>query len=720
MRLLFARLAAAVLWLALPAWSALAQPVSPAGGGDEPVLLRADVVNYDNERRLVVASGNVEIASGERLLLARQVTYQLDQGLVTAEGELTLMEPDGTVLFADRLELDDSLGAGFVDSIRMLMADNSRFAANAAIRPNARTTELTRAVYSPCDLCPDRPDRPPLWQLKAVKVVHDRVRQEIDYRDAWLEIYGLPIAYTPFFRHPDPTVKRKSGFLAPSLGSTSELGVTLETPYFFNLAPHRDFTFSPLFTTKENILAAGEYRQLTQSGGFTVEASGTYVDKRNAQGQELDEMEFRGHVDATGRFEANETWRWGFDAERASDDTFLRRYNIDNANTLTSELFLEGTRGRNYARVSSLAFQGLRQTDDRGTTPYVAPLIEYEHLGEPGAGGGRWQAEANLVSLYRTQGLDSRRASAKVGWSLPYVSSAGMAWNLTAQLGGDVYWLNDFKNPTRPGQASDNGVETRVTPLAAVEWRYPMVRTTGSVRQVVEPIAQAVVTPYGGNPSEIPNEDSLSFEFDDSNLFRLNRFPGYDRVESGPRLNYGLRATLYGQSGGSTQLMVGQVARFRKDDTFARNSGLEGRRSDYVARLTISPAPWLDLSNRVRLDRDELSLNRNEINLSAGPSWLRFNASYVSLDKELTANELEAREEIYANLRWRFAKHWSLRGETRRDLTQGGAQIFTSAGIEYGDECITGSLVFKRDFTRDRDVPPSTSVQFRVLLKQLG
>lgn len=717
---------AALALLLLAATPARAQLESGAVRADEPILLRADTVTYDNANQQVVATGNVEIASGERLLLARQVTYDRARGLVTAQGDLTLMEPDGSVLFADRLELDDTLGAGFVDTIRMLLADNSRFAANSAIRPDARTTELNQAVYSPCEVCSEKngtangAQRAPLWQLKAVKVVHDRVRQEIDYRDAWLEFYGLPIAYAPFFRHPDPTVKRKSGFLAPSVGSTSELGVTLETPYFFNIAPDRDFTFSPRFTSKENVLAAGEYRQLTATGGFQIEASSTYVDKRNDQGQKLDEMEFRGHIDAEGRFETNETWRWGFDAERASDDTFLRRYDIDNSNTLTSEVFVEGVRGRNYLRVSSLAFQGLRQTDDRGTTPYVTPLVEYEHVGEPGVAGGRWQFTGNLVSLYRTRGQDTRRASADLGWSLPYIDSSGAAWTLTTQLGADVYWLNDFNNPGTPGGGDENGVEARMTPLAALEWRYPMVRSDASVRQVVEPIVQAVVTPYGGNPSEIPNEDSLSFEFDDSNLFRLNRFPGFDRVESGPRVNYGLRTTLYGQSGGSTQLMLGQVLRLREDDTFARNSGLETNRSDYVARLTVSPASWLELSNRVRLDRDELSLNRNEINLSAGPRWLRFNATYVSLDRELTTDELEAREEVYANMRWNFARFWTLSAEMRRDLAGGGAQIFSSAGIEYGDECITGSLVFKRDFTRDRDIPPSTSIQFRVILKQLG
>lgn len=720
MRAGFAALAL-VLSLAVATAGALAQDVGERLGDDDvPFLLSADEVIYDNELEIVTATGNVEISQNDRVLLADTINYNLRDGIVTASGNISLLEPSGDVLFAEYLELDDELTSGFVRSIRVLMTDQSRFAANGARRFPDERTEMSKAVYSPCALCPDNPDRPPLWQLKAVKIIHDRKEQTVRYQDAFLELYGIPVAYTPFFQHTDPTVKRKSGFLAPEVGSDSDLGFTLRVPYYFNLAPNRDATFSPLFTSDEGVVLAGEYRARTESGQYQLAGSATYVKKRDDDNNELDDREIRGHIVGDGRFDIDDTWRWGFDVSRATDDTYLSRYNISSDDTLTSDLFVEGFRGRNFASASGFAFQGLEVDDDPDDTPLVLPLLEYSYVGLPSARGDRFGLDLNLVSLYRTGGTDTRRASARGHWELPYIGPAGDVYRLTAALWGDAYWVNDVDNVNVQDDPTDSGFEGRFLPQLALEWRYPFVRTQGTVRQYVEPIVQAIAAPYGSNPSGIRNEDSLSLEFDDTNLFSLNRFPGYDRVETGPRINYGVKASAYGESGGYATALLGQVLRFKDDDTFAEETGLDDRRSDYVAAISIVPSDFLDFTNRVRLDRDDLTLRRNEIYASVGPKWLRLTTSYVQLDRELTADELGAREEIFVSGRAQLNEYWSATAQTRRDLTDDGGTIRTTFGLEYLDECIGFDLIFDRNFTRDRDVEPSTSVKFRVRLRHLG
>jgi LPS-assembly protein len=699
------------------AGAAIAEPRISTQG---PFLLSADRVIYDQNLETVTAEGNVEISDDERTLKADRISYSIRQGIVRASGNISLMEPSGNVVFAEHMELEESLRTGFVQGIRVLLEENVRFAANSGQRFADGRTELDKAVYSPCKLCPDHLERAPLWQIKAVRVIHDAERKVVQYKDATLELYGVPILYTPYLEHPDPTVKRRSGFLAPRFGSSSELGFKAEIPYFFNLAPNRDLTVAPLVTSKEGVVLQAEYRALTERGQFEVAGSGTYVDKRSDTNRRLDEKEFRGHLAATGRFDIDETWRWGFDANRATDDTYLRRYDFSSADTLTSDLYVEGIRDRGYASASAFAFQGLRVEDDDGTAPLVAPLLDYEYLSEPSRLGNRYGLRLSGVSLQRLDGTDTARLSARGTWELPYTSRIGELYTFAAGLSGDLYWLDDVAEGGVLGDSLEDGFAARAQPFVSLDWRLPLVRREGSVRQLIEPIVQFVYSPDEARTADLPNEDSISVEFDDTNLFSRNRFPGFDRLETGPRLNYGIKASVYGQSGGYSSLMLGQVQRLDDDDSFDVNSGLFERSSDLVGVLTISPSEVFDLMSRMRLDPDDRDLRRGEIYATLGPEWLRLTGSYAFFDKDLTADQLDEREEVFLSTRLRLSQYWSLSASGRRDLSSDGGTINAGAGLNYEDECLIFTVAFERDFTRDRDVEPSTNLNVRVVLKHLN
>ncbi|MAG96639.1 MAG: organic solvent tolerance protein [Rhodospirillaceae bacterium] len=694
---------------------------APAGAEEQqPLLLQAHTLSYDQERGIVTAEGDVELATGERILRARRVSYDQRRDVVTASGEVAILEPSGEVLFAEFAELRDQLRNGFVRGIRLLLTDRSRLAARGAQRRDGNRTEMDRAVFSACQLCPDHPQRPPLWQLKAVKVIHHQTAQRIDYEDAFLEVYGIPIAYTPFFSHPDPTVKRRSGFLTPTYGSSTELGLKLVTPYHFVLGPHRDATFQPLFTSKEGVVLAGEYRERTQTGGYQVSASATHVDRRNEDNVKTGGGHNRGHIKTVGSFDLDKTWRWGFAGERSSDDTYLRRYDFSSADTLTSNLFLEGFRDRNYAAANAFSFQGLGREDDPGNTPIVLPELEYHFVGEPGRLGQRLELDANALVLERTDGADSRRLSLSGGWHLPSTTPGGLVYAFKTSLRGDLYHVDRVIDPANPTGTRQQGFVGRLLPQTSVDVRYPLVRNEGQVRQTVEPIAMLIAAPYGGNPDKISNEDSASFEYDDTNLFSLNRFAGLDRWEGGPRLNYGVKLGAYGEGGGHSTAMIGQVLRARAGSAFADKTGLENKRSDYVARINVTPGPYLDYSHRMRMDRDTWSIRRTEIDLSLGPKALRFNAGYVSLSRELTTDELESREELRLSGRARFTRNWGATASTRRDLAENRGTIASGFGLDYIDECLEFTTRFERTFTSDRDVRPSTGISIRVKLKHLG
>lgn len=713
-----------LLWLNASAAAAQTIVREPElGDTGLPVILKADQIIHDDELGTVVASGHVEIAQGERVLLADTVSYNQRSEVVTASGNVTLLEPSGDVLFADYVKLSDQMKEGVIRQLRIRMSDDSRMAANWALRTGGNRTEMSKAVYSPCQLCPLHPERPPLWQIKAAKVVHDQEARDIAYYDAWLEMFGVPVVYMPYFEHPDPTVQRRSGLLAPSYGSSSTLGIMLTTPYYFNIAPHRDATFSPMFTTKEGVVLGGEYREHTGNGQLELSGSLTRPDRRDDDGNLTGGKAFRGHVFGRGKFALDPIWRWGFDLERATDDTYLSRYRITSKDTLTIHPYVEGFNRRSYAAGNAYLFQGLKEDDDADATPVIAPLLDGNFISEPNSLGAYFSLDANFMALQRKEGPDSRRVSVEGGWHLPYISDAGEVYRLSLSLRGDLYHVNNVMRPDLPAGPTERGLTGRLRPELLLEWRYPLVARIGNIRYLFEPVVQGLASPYGGNPAEIPNEDSQDFEFDDSNLLSANRFTGLDRVEGGQRINYGVRLGFYGSSGGRTTALLGQSARLREDDTFNEGSGLEDNLSDYVGHVNVSPTEYFDLAYRFRIDHETFEARRNEIDAAMGPDFLRASVGYILLEDQISSGDTTVfanREELRASATARFASYWRLSASARRDLTGAGGTINAGGSLVYEDECFLFSSSLIRDFTRDRDVGPETNIMFSIKFKHLG
>ena len=686
-----------------------------------PILFSADEVVSDEALGIVTARGNVEISQGGRTLLSDTVSYNRRSGVVTASGNVRLLEVDGTTYFAEYVELSDDLRDGFIRDIGVLMADRTRIAAASGTRRDGRITVFRKAVFSPCELCRDDPSKAPLWQLKADEVIHDQEERSLTYRDAHLEFYGVPVAYTPYFKHPDPTVDRQSGFLAPTFGNSSALGVTLEVPYYWNIAPDRDLTFEPIITTKQSVVLAGKYRELFPKGVTRFGGSATIADREKANG-ETESNEFRGHVDSLGRFAINDSWRWGFDLERASDDTYLRLYNFSNTSTLTSNLSTEYLRGRDYLAVNGLVYQGLRDNSNNEELPIVVPLIDYNFLSEPDSLGGRYSLDTNIGVLSRIEGRDTRRLSVQGGWELPFVGPAGDLYRVMANVQADGYWVDNFDSDSQevnPPGNFDSDLVGRFFPQVALQWRYPLARAEDWGDQVIEPVVQLVGAPDWANNDDIPNEDSTDFEFDDSNLLSLNRFPGVDRVDPGSRIDYGVQWDMSSAFIGEVSAFAGQSYRFENDDAFAAGSGLEDNLSDVVGRIRLVPQEDIDVSYRFRLDKDDLAAERHELDLSVGPPALDLDLSYVFLSDDLSTDEFDTREELAFRLSSQLNENWSIAGAHRRDLQENDA-LSTAVGLTYQDECFFITIEGKRTYYEDREIDQEDSVMVKVVFTHLG
>ncbi|MEC9345473.1 MAG: LPS assembly protein LptD [Pseudomonadota bacterium] len=689
-----------------------------AAPSDETVRLVADEMVHERDLGLVTATGNVEITQGERVLLADRVSYNERDDVVTASGNVVLREPNGDVAFADYVELRDSFKQGVIRELKLRQADRSRLSARVARREGENRTVLERAVFTRCEPCAEHPDRAPIWQIKAGEVTRDVDSGLVEYDDAMFEFLGMPVFYTPYFFHPDPTVERKTGLLVPVIGTSGELGAQLTLPLYLVLDETSDMTLSPRMTSKEGLVMGGEYRQRLDSGRFQTEGSITYVDERDALNRKTGKEEFRGHIRSTGRFTLDRDFGWGFDLHRASDDTYLRRYDIHSGDTLVSDLFVEGYNGRAQASMEMFAYQGLRITDNDGDTPFVLPLASWTASVEPGF-GGRFDTQLAGVALQRTGGRDTRRLSFDGTWSDSWVGGLGDLMTVGLHLRGDAYNTSEA-TLTDPTASADDDLLGRVWPMATFLWRLPMVKDEGRLMQTVEPVVQLIASPAGGNANDIPNEDSQSFEFSEANLFARNRFVGFDRIESGSRLNYGVRLGLHGEGGGRTDLLIGQSLRLNEQSAAGVGTGLEDRLSDMVGRLTIAPSDLVNYSFRFRFDVDGPTMERHEHALEGGDDRYRLKVGFVALSPVGGAVAAGNTRELNTSAAAAITDDWRIFGGYRHDLSRGGGPIRAEAGVRYLDECFDFQIGAVRDFTSDRDVEESTSVFVRVLLRGLN
>ena len=709
--------AALLVWLSVAPLAPRAQQAADASGA---VVIQADIIHRDSESGVVGARGRVIVAHEGRVLQADTVTYDRGADRVTASGNVVIVEPGGDKTFADHAELSGDLRRGVADGVAMRFADGGRIAANGARRREGPVTTLARAVYSPCDLCPERPEAPPIWQIAADRVVHDRRFRQIYYYDAWLQLYGLPVAYTPFLISPDATAKRQTGFLTPIYGSSTVLGDTLRLPFFINLAPHRDATLTALLTGDRGVVTIGQYRERMRRGAYELNGS---LARREPGAGAAGRRGLGWHIDAGGLWSHDSVWQYGLDVFRASDKSYLGRYEFDHSNPLTSRAFVEGVGERSHASVSGYVYQGLRAGDDARSTPVVAPLLSVGLATEPDQDGTVYSIEASGVAIERELGTDSRRVTLTGGWKQPFVTGGGHLVTLQAVLRGDGYNVHGVEVP---GEAAYSGTVGRLIPRAGIEWRYPLVRPSGGTQYLIEPLVLAAAgsvfgTDEGHAFHRIPDEDSRSFEFDEVNLFSLDRSPGHDRVESGIAVNYGLRLSLVDDGKQRGEALLGQSWRPRPGLSLGPGRGLDERFSHYVGRVRVSPWDFLDASFRFRLDNEDHVLRRSEVELAGGPSWLRMTASYVRLEDqpEDGVGEGKKREQILLTNRLRPGGGWTLNGSWQQDL-QGRGTVRFGGSIAYEDECLLIKGDIKHRFVRGGSTNPDTTYLVTVILKTLS
>jgi LPS-assembly protein len=614
----------------------LAGRAGQAAGQKEKLLVEAKELVYDNDKNTVAAVGNAELHYGPRTLTADRVLYDRNTSRVFAQGNVRLTEASGAVVTADRMELTDDFKTGFIDSLRLQQTietkghrpARARFSAPRAERIEGETTTFDYGTYTACEPCKDHPERPPLWQIKATRIIHDNAERRIYYEDSTLEVAGIPVAYLPYFYSPDPTVRKETGFLAPRIVSSTALGTGIGVPFFWNIAPDYDLTVTPTFLTRQGVLGQAEWRQRLDNGFYTVRATGIFQQDRSAflpTPLGSGDRNFRGAIESKGQFNLAPQWRAGWDVVSVTDKWFLDNYRIRTDNVTTeyfreavSTGFLIGQGDRSWFEARGYYFKGLSTFDWQKQQAVVGPEIDYDkRINGPGFLGGEVKFEGNFQHLSRDvtqyQGLPTSnylytstyngisyplystcavfqrdrcivnglagtdtRATGQVSWRRTFTDDFGQVWQPFAYLRGDAIFsnpqLSGYQNPEVAKLFSpDSDFAGRVMPAVGLEYRYPFVADFGRFgTHTVEPIVQVIARPSETHIGRLPNEDAQSLVFDDTSLFDWDKFSGYDRVEGGVRANVGGQYSVTTANGFYANALFGESIQLAGVNSFRR------------------------------------------------------------------------------------------------------------------------------------------------------
>lgn len=737
------------------------RPKPPPAPNDGQMLVQAVEVDYDYNNQRVSAVGNVQMFYNGTSVEADKVIYDQKTKRLHAEGNIRLTDAEGKITYANVMDLSDDYRDGFVDSLRVDTEDQTRMAATRADRSAGNYTVFENGVYTACAPCKDDPKKPPLWQVKGARIIHNQSERMMYFENAQLEFFGVPMAYLPYFSTPDPTVKRKTGFLMPSYTSTTGYGFGVDVPFYWALAPDYDMTITPRITTRQGVLGQLEFRQRLMDGSYQIRAYGIYQLDPGVYAGQPGDREFRGAIDTKGQFAINDKWVWGWDGVVMSDYYFFSDYRLaqyrDPLNSFLSlpteaisQLYLTGVGNRSFFDARAIYYLSFSGNQDK--VPVIHPVIDYNNVLNFNVFGGEVSYKTNFTSLTRstaafdpittlanTNGLclnasadplarlpsqcllrgmpgTYTRATAEVQWRKSFTDPLGQIWTPFAILRADAI---DASISNQPGVSNFLPVgdtqALRAMPAVGLEYRYPFINVQPWGSTTIEPIAQVILRPNETYAGKLPNEDAQSLVFDASNLFAVDKFSGYDRVEGGGRANVGVQATTQFDRGGSINFLFGQSYQLFGMNSFAvadatntgLDSGLARQKSDYVAKVAYSPNRTYTFSTRARFDEQTMNVNRFEAEGRATFDRWSVSMMYGNYAAQPELGYLTRREGLLGSASIKLAANWVVSGAARWDLEANKVNQYI-VGAGYVDDCFVLAANYVTSYNYSAGIAPPT------------
>lgn len=671
----------------------------PASAQDQATLV-SDSLEITGDTRLI-ADGNVEVFFKGRRLKASRIVFDQATNRLEITGPIVLTEASGnTLILASQADLAADMSEGILTSARLVLNQQLQLAAAQMRRVAGRYTELDSVTASSCKVCEGSPT--PLWEIRARRVVHDEVERQIYFDRAQFRLAGVPVLYIPRLRMPDPTLKRASGFLMASIRTTSDLGTGIKVPYFLVLGQSADLTLTPYLTTKRSRTVELRYRQAFATGDIELTGS--------VSRDELIAGKTRGYLRLKGGFTLPERFQLTFDGQTVTDPAYMLDYGIGNEDRLDSRVEITRTRRNEHISARIISFQTLRDDEVDSAIPSVVADLTFHRRFSLGVLGGEGGLRLQTHNQYRSStdpldgdgdgiadGRDLGRISARIDWRKSFILPLGIEGTVLGEMTADAYSISD--------DLADGGSTTRTHGSAGVELRWPWVKAeAGGGTQVIEPVVQLLFS--SSDAESLPNEDSVLVEFDEGNLFSLDRFPGSDEVERGPRANVGISWTRFDPDGWSMGVTVGRVFREADLGQFGPGSGLSGAQSDWLAAANFTLADGLALTGRLVMD-DDFSLTKGEARITLNGAKTSVATSMIWAVADPLENRPDPTRELSIDGRRKLNPNWTATFAGRYDFVADQGTV-AGLGLEFLNECVRFDVSLSRRFTSSTSVSPTT------------
>ncbi len=719
---------------------------------DERMLIESDQLVYDFDANTVSAVGNVIIYFGGYTLEADRVTYNQTSGRLIAIGSVKMNDPTGSTFRSEYFDITDDFAEGFAQSLSVETTERTHFEAETAERSADRTV-FTNGSYSACISCINNPDKPPFWKIRAKKIIIDHREQVVRFSDASFEFFGTPIAWVPYFTIADPSIKRKSGLLAPSFGYAEKLGFSVSAPYFWALAPNYDLTVTPTVYVRQGPMLQAEWRHRLTHGQYSIIGAGLYqFDKGAFDPTAAGFRDWRGGIRTTGHFDLSRDWALGWDGTLSTDRTFTRNYAVLNRDTseTVSTIHLTGLRDRNYFEARGYYFQILSDpTPDppdtdiyhQGRQAIVLPVVDHQIVAYDPVFGGELTYTSNLTALYRDEDdpftagpTFSRgtagtyvRATKELAWRKRFVGPMGQVFKPFAYARADAFHLDpDGTAATGFGMTTDS-FAYRAMPAVGLDWSLPILIANESSSHIIEPRAQLIVRPDEMRAGELPNNDAQSLVFDETNLFNYDKFSGYDRTEGGTRLNLGVHYSATFAGGAALHGTAGQSFHLAGTNPYASPdlanvgplTGLETAHSDYVVGATIHTGLGPSFNFRGRFDNKTFAIKRAELDATAALGAVTASSSFVFLKANPNTGVTSDSSVLRSAASVNFLENWRAFGTVTFDISK-TAIASDSFGLAYDDESATVSLAYSETRPSYTDLTADRRISLRVQLRTIG
>ena len=648
---------------------------------DNEIIINADEILILDNGNKIKASGDIKIKTSEFDSTSDNSTYNKELNQIKSSGNIIIKDNLNNYYYFDYLTTDKNFETALGSNVKVRTSDNARIVGKSFSRQKSNFNQINNASYTPCLTENYLIKNCPGWKLDAKKVIHDTEKKTIYYENTVLSILNIPILYTPFFSHPDPSVKKKSGILMPIITSDNTLGTTLSVPLFYNIANNYDVTITPTIQTKADDYYSLNYRHLTENHMFNLESSISSNESNTGT---------KNHIFIDGNVK-NPYGKFEYKIQTSNNDTYLRKNQINDLTILRSGLSFTKEMQNSYLDFKSHSYKHLNNIPNQ-KWEYIYPSINYNvyNYNDPFL-NKNWEVK-NAFLNYRDIDKNYKQeiSSEIISNNTIVLKNVGLRFENVLQ--NRVIYYNDTENDFN---------QVRVFPQLSSKISFPLIKNDSKKSQILEPVLMPIIAPY----NNYRNDQNVS----NSNIFSLNRETSLSQWESGPRLNYGLN-WLVSYDDLAINTNVGQSLKLNKESNESKEE-----KSDYFITNIIDFKSFGYIKTDLTIDSENIYLKDNNINTSINIGNIKFGFDY---DYE-SNNRIKTSEQISIGTKVNLRKDTNFIASIRKNLIT-EKSIGNAVGLHYENDCLAINFDYFKDFTAVGDIKDSHGFSFTITLKPFG